>query len=125
MPDDDFLRKPEIAQIVANKIHEYDRKYYDLIAYCVMSNHVHLLFDTVNYENTNISYTMKLIKGGSALSCNQKLKRKGRFWQKESYDHYVRNYKELENIEHYIVQNPVKAGLIEDWQDWKFTYWAV
>ncbi len=122
---DDFLKKPEIAQIVADKMHEYDTKYYDLIAYCIMSNHVHLLFDTANYENADMSQIMNLIKGNSAYLCNKALKRKGSFWQKESYDHYVRNYKELENIEHYIVQNPVKAGLVEDWQAWKFTYWNV
>ena len=121
--NEDFLENPEIAQIVAKKIHEYDGKYYDLIAYCIMPNHVHLLFDTANYENTNISQTMKLIKGGSAYLCNRKLQRKGNFWQEESYDHYVRNAKELENIIRYIVQNPVKAGLVEDWEKWEFTYW--
>lgn len=121
--NEDFLKNPEIAQIVAKKIHEYDGKHYDLIAYCIMPNHVHLLFDTANYENTNISQTMKLIKGGSAYLCNRKLQRKGHFWQEESYDHYVRNTKELENIIRYIVQNPVKAGLVEDWEKWEFTYW--
>lgn len=121
--NEDFLKNPEIAQIVAKKIHEYDGKYYDLIAYCIMPNHVHILIDTANYENTSISQTMKLIKGGSAYLCNRKLQRKGHFWQDESYDHYVRNAKELENIIRYIVQNPVKAGLVEDWEKWEFTYW--
>jgi putative transposase len=121
--DDDFLKIPEIAQIVADKMHEYDKKLYDLIAYCIMSNHVHLLFTTHNYENSDISYIMKLIKGGSAYLCNKALNRTETFWQDESYDHYVRNQKEFTNIEYYIIENPVKAGLIEDWQQWKFTYW--
>jgi putative transposase len=38
--------------------------------------------------------------------------------------HYIRNQKEFTNIEYYIIENPVKAGLIEDWQQWKFTYWV-
>ena len=122
--DDDFLKIPEIAQIVADKMHEYDKKLYDLIAYCVMSNHVHILFTTHNYEKANISYIMNLIKGGSAYLCNKALNRKGDFWQVESYDHYVRNQREFTNIEYYIIENPVKAGLVEDWQQWKFTYWA-
>ncbi len=120
--DDDFLKKPEVAQIVADKMKEYDKKYYDLLAYCIMSNHVHLLFDTAGYEDTDLSKVMKLIKGGSGFLCNQILQRKGTFWQEESYDHYVRNEQELSNIIDYIVENPVKAGLIEDWEKWPFTY---
>jgi putative transposase len=36
----------------------------------------------------------------------------------------VRNKKEWYNIINYILQNPVKAGLAKQWQDWKFTYVA-
>jgi hypothetical protein len=35
----------------------------------------------------------------------------GRFWQQESYDHWVRDVEELERIVLYIEQNPVRAGL--------------
>ena len=47
----------------------------------------------------------------------------GAFWHHESYDHYVRD-EELNRIIQYIVNNPVKAGMVEDWRDWKFTYLA-
>ena len=40
------------------------------------------------------------------------------FWQKESYDHWVRDSAELERIRHYIEQNPVKAGLVSRPQDY-------
>jgi putative transposase len=121
---DDFLRLDSIAQIVADKMHEYHTRYYDLLAYCIMSNHVHLLFDTYQYDHTDISHIMQLIKGGSGNLCNRVLGRSGSFWQAESYDHYVRNDQELQNIAGYIIQNPVKAGLVDDWQEWKFTYIA-
>ena len=101
---------------------EYDEEKYKLLSYCVMSNHVHLLFCTADYEETNISDVMKLIKGGSAHSINQVLNRKGTFWQKESYDHYVRNDKELKNIIHYILENPVRIGVVEKWSNYPFTY---
>ncbi len=84
--NDDFLNIPEIAQIVADKMHEYDKKLYDLIAYCVMSNHVHWLFTTNNYPKADISYIMQLIKGGSSYLCNKALNLSGSFWQQESYD---------------------------------------
>ena len=66
---------------------------------------------------------MKRIKGASAYYCNQYLKKTGEsFWQKDSYDHYVRNEKEWSNILWYILQNSVKAALVKDWKEWNGTY---
>ncbi|MCI0473272.1 MAG: hypothetical protein L0Y76_06800 [Ignavibacteria bacterium] len=39
-----YLRTPAVAKIVSAAIHFYDKKFYDLIAYCIMPNHVHLVF---------------------------------------------------------------------------------
>lgn len=68
---------------------------------------------------------MRLIKGATARYANQILKRTdNNFWQRDNYNHYVRNGTELNNIINYIVQNPVKAGLVENWQDFPFVYVA-
>ncbi len=120
--DDDFLKNTKVTQIIINKMKEYDGKRYDLLAYCVMSNHVHILFCTAGYENETVSKTMQLIKGGSAYESNQVLKREGKFWQKESYDHYIRNDNELKNIVHYILENPVKASIVKEWKQYPFSY---
>ncbi|MGB9641140.1 MAG: hypothetical protein ACPL4H_09525 [Anaerolineales bacterium] len=44
------------------------------------------------------------------------------FWHHGSYDHVIRCQKELENTIWYILENPIKAGQVESWKDWKFTY---
>ena len=129
----DFLKEEKIAQIVEDKIHKYDGELYDLLAYCIMPNHVHLVFDTsvqlqvkegLNFKNyIQVSEIMRKIKGGSAFEINKILNRKGKLWQKENYDHYVRSGKELTNIIWYILKNPVVANLIENWEEYKFTYW--
>jgi putative transposase len=67
---------------------------------------------------------MRLLKGSTSRLCNKELNRTGKFWHHESYDHYVRDEAELDRIIKYIVNNPVKAGLVNDWKDWKFTYLA-
>ena len=56
---------------------------------------------------------MRRIKGGSAWEINQKLNRKGKLWQKDSYDYLVRDQEEWERIYAYILNNPVKAGLVD------------
>ena len=65
---------------------------------------------------------MQSIKRISAGDCNKVLGRKGKFWQEESYDRWVRNDRELYFVIRYVLLNPVKAGLVENWNDWKYTY---
>jgi REP element-mobilizing transposase RayT len=49
-------------------------------------------------------------------------RRSGAFWQHENYDHFVRDEVELERTIKYVLYNPVKAGLVNDQKDWKWTY---
>ncbi|HVO74105.1 MAG TPA: transposase [Ignavibacteriaceae bacterium] len=100
-----------------------DGKDYFLICYCVMPNHVHLVFRLLK-ENKGISKIMQSIKRISALGCNKLLNREGRFWQDESFDRLVRSNLELYNIINYVINNPVKAGLVDDWRKWPHTYLA-
>src|SRR5262245_52204649 len=65
---------------------------------------------------------MQSIKGWTARQCNLALQRQGQFWQHESFDHVIRHQAEWERIVNYVVNNPVKAGLAEDWQGWKWGY---
>jgi hypothetical protein len=46
----------------------------------------------------------------------------GACWQHESYDHLIRSAAELERIIAYTLNNPVKAKLVKDWQDWLWNY---
>lgn len=124
-----WLRKPKIAQIVAEKIHALDSQKYQLISFCIMPNHVHLLVklfeQNISEENSKrypLTTILKQIKGSTAVQCNKVLKRSGQFWQHESYDHLVRDSDEREKIIRYILQNPVKAGFVSNWKNWSWTY---
>lgn len=95
-----------------------------------MPNHVHLVVDTrlQPYSHAeldrvvSLSRIIKLIKGGSAYEANKCLKQRGGFWQQESYDHWIRDEKECDNIIRYTLQNPVKAGLAVTWKEWPYNY---
>lgn len=129
-----YLRKTEIADIVKEQLHRFDGEYYDLIAYTIMSNHVHVLIDTqVQFDNNlswegNIStYTqldkiMQRIKGASARYSNQILGRCGKFWERESYDIYIRHERMLYNVIRYILMNPVKAKFVRNWKDFPHSF---
>lgn len=126
-----WLQTDSIAQIVVKEIHNLNGDRYRLMAYCIMPNHVHLLIESLvsiqaNHQGKSAKYpvtdTLCLLKGRTACDCNLELKRSGSFWQHESYDHVVRDDKELERTIQYVLNNPVKAGLVKESQDWKFTY---
>jgi len=61
------------------------------------------------------------VKSYTANQANRLLGRSGRFWQDESYDHWVRNDTELARIVDYIAANPVRANLVEEPKDWLFS----
>jgi REP element-mobilizing transposase RayT len=69
-----------------------------------------------------IAEIMHNIKRNSAKQANKILNRKGMFWQHENYDHYIRNNVELQRTIEYVLLNPVKAGLVDDWTEWKWSY---
>lgn len=131
-----WLEQENIARIVAEQIHTLDGERYRLIAYCIMPNHIHQLIDTAGFPAEAATHsgrtapyplaeTMKRIKGRTARYCNQALGRSGAFWHHESYDHVVRDQKEFERVLWYILNNPLKAGLVENWEEWPFTYFAI
>lgn len=120
----DWLKIATIATIVKESLHHKDGEEYNLYAYCVMPNHVHLLL-VIHQIHRPFYMTLKSIKGFSARRANELLDRTGQpFWQAESYDHIVRSQKEFDNIIAYILNNPVKAGLVDEWNNWPHSYLA-
>src|SRR5579863_8375366 len=81
-----YLKREAIAGVVESSIHygSQQLKYYDLQAYVIMANHVHLLV----LPQTPPSRFLQTLKGYTARKANRLLNRTGQpFWQAESYDH--------------------------------------
>ncbi len=117
---DRYLNEPACAKIVTDALHEYDSIYYDLGAYCVMPNHVHILIDTsiqlkaASYDSKKYQHLhaiLRRIKGKTGLFLNRLRQTSGQVWLEESYDRYIRNTKHYFFVEDYILDNPKKAGL--------------
>ena len=124
-----WLKKVPVADIIKEAIHHRDQKEYDLYAYCIMPNHVHMVFKLIKQKDSSgndsqylLTSILKSLKWYTALKSNQILKRTGSFWQPESYDHVIRGSNELGRIISYTINNPVNAGLVEKWEEWPYTY---
>ena len=110
------LKEPVVAASVVKTIRKGCSVlgYFDFHAFVVMPNHVHLFIT----PKTSLARITNGIKGASSRAANLILRRKGHFWQDESFDHWVRNSREFEKIRVYIENNPVSAGLVTAPQEW-------
>jgi REP element-mobilizing transposase RayT len=120
-----WLRDPQIADLVAESLHHRDGRVYDLDAFCIMLNHVHVVYTPLLKPDGTyhaMSAIMHSLKRYTARQANLLLGREGGFWQHENYDHVVRDEAERQRIIMYVLNNPVKAGLVEHWEEWKWVY---
>jgi REP element-mobilizing transposase RayT len=106
-----FLRQNEIAQIVIDTVRDGEARFhrYELHAFVVMPNHVHLLVT----PHVAAKQWLGPLKGFTAHQANRVLSRHAPFWQDESYDHLVRDEEEFRQVQRYIENNPAKAGLVQ------------
>ena len=120
-----FLAREDVTNIIIESLRYHDGKRYQLWAYCIMPNHVHVLIKPLKqgngliYPPQHICYTWKKY---SAYRINQVMQFKGALWQRGSYDHLVRDENEMLRVIDYIIMNPVKAKLVDNWVEWKGSY---
>src|SRR5438128_1136041 len=116
-----WLKNEKIADLISKAIKFRDGKEYDLLAYSIMPNHVHMVFAVTRIADSSsrnsvstyiVTKILQELKKYTALRANKILQRSGQFWHHESYDHVVKDDKELSNIIEYVLHNLVKAGFV-------------
>jgi REP element-mobilizing transposase RayT len=114
-----YLRYPRVGEAVQNSFLFFDRKRYRLTAWVVMPNHAHMLLTpSAGHELSDILHSLKSYTANEA---NKILRRKGQFWQPESFDRWIRDADHFAKVIAYIENNPVKARLCEKPEDWPFS----
>jgi REP element-mobilizing transposase RayT len=114
-----FLRQPQIAQMVQDDLLSYDGVAWHLSAWVVMPNHIHLL--ATRFYSATISGIMQSLKSLTSHKVNKVRGRKGRVWMPEYFDRYIRNAQHFARTVSYIENNPVKARLCKNPEDWPFS----
>ena len=114
-----LLADPVAAQKVRDALTFFSGVRYQLHAWCIMPNHVHVLVTPL------ADWTLKRIvlswKSYTANQLNKYFGRSGRFWHRDFFDRFIRNAEHFEQVFHYIECNPVKAGLCAIKEDWYFS----
>lgn len=118
------LAHPRVASMVQSSLLHFDSERYRLIAWVVMPNHVHTLFEPLNgWMVAKIAASWK--KFTARNICDYR-RQAGEVtaepvWYREYWDRYIRDEKHFVQTLAYIHENPVKAGLVGKPEDWRWS----
>lgn len=113
------LKNDNVAKIVHDAIFFYHEKKYNVISWCIMPNHVHVLIEVM--KNISLSSILHSWRSFSSNEINKVLNRSGRLWMPEYFDRFIRDNDHFNNVVDYIHNNPVKAGLVKEAREYKWS----
>jgi putative transposase len=116
-----WLGDARIARTVLDNMQWLERQGWIIYAAVVMATHVHLLLRNVAGRTASLLADLGQFKSYTARAANRTIGRTGAFWAREDFDHWIRNNAKLDGAVRYILQNPVKAGLVPRWREWPWT----
>lgn len=106
------------ASVARDTIFEFrQRGWYALYAYCVMPNHVHLVLKLLGGKRS-LSRVVATIKSAIRVRCADR--QRSVIWQGGFHDRVVREYEKSDEFIRYVLLNPVRAGLVEHLDEYRF-----
>jgi REP element-mobilizing transposase RayT len=120
-----FFIDPAAAGIVLDSLKWLDQQGKMVLdAAVLMPDHLHFVAEL---KTDGLPNLMHSLKSYTAKQVNAVLKRQGSFWQDQYHEHAIRKDEDLKGVVLYMLNNPVRAGLVEDFHDYPFWYcrWAV
>jgi putative transposase len=131
------LRDPRIAQIAEDAMLHFHNQRYELLAWCVMPNHVHVLvhvwqmplWKTVRSwkhfvqtrANRLLAERRPPARRGGEVNSDGPCRRPAFQWQREYWDTFMRDEEQERKAVRYIESNPVKARLCCVDKEWPFS----
>jgi REP element-mobilizing transposase RayT len=118
-----LLFKNEHAAVVHDALCHFDSVRYNLHAWVIMPNHVHVLVATM--PNWKMGAIIKSWKGFTSREIAKRepryLSEHKRIWQPDYFDRYIRDHSHYRDVVTYLHENPVKAGLVSNARDWPWS----
>lgn len=114
------FKKEEDFKVYLQLVRRYKRRYVvKLYGFCLMPNHVHLLGSIQRKED--LSKFMQGLNLSYAIYCNGKYNKVGHIWQGRFRSKAITKTKYAVNCIDYIECNPVRAGIVDSPQDYKWS----
>jgi REP element-mobilizing transposase RayT len=116
-----WLDRVDIAEEVIRSFDWLAGQGWTIYAAVLLSTHVHLLMRNGNGRSGCLLNDLGQFKRMTAFWINPMIGQTGSFWAREDFDHWIRTPEKFENAVRYIANNPVKAGRVKHWEEWKWT----
>ena len=113
-----YFKNDRIATVIIDELeHRRSMQEIRLLCCCVMPDHLHVLLSlTENYHKSLQNwissfkrFTTKVIKEQFGITA---------LWQKNFYEHVVRKEESLLKVAEYILNNPVRKGIVSQWNEY-------
>ncbi|OGV39776.1 MAG: hypothetical protein A2X48_24050 [Lentisphaerae bacterium GWF2_49_21] len=104
-----ILKDEALSKTIEDSLLFFKGTRYLLHEWIIMPNHIHILLTPIN--GFPLDKIMHSLKSYTANVINKATGRHGKLWKDESHDHIIRNLKQFNAINKYIIMNPIKAGL--------------
>jgi REP element-mobilizing transposase RayT len=120
-----FFNDPTAAAVVIEALKWLDQKGKMVLdAAVLMPDHLHCVAEL---KTDGLPKLMHSLKSYTAKQVNAVLKRQGSLWQDQYHEHAIRKDEDLNEVVLYMLHNPVRAGMVEDFHDYPFWYcrWSV
>ena len=112
--------QPGAAQVVLDSLAWLEKeKVIDLEAAVVMPDHVHFI---ARLRTGTLSGLMHSLKSFTSKKIRSLLNFPGQVWQAQYHDHAIRKDEVLAEVALYCLNNPVRAGLVEDFHEYQYWY---
>ena len=126
-----FRNEKLAAEVIKSLLWTRQQYRWQLFASCLMPDHLHFVCRLTDPE-------VKIINAGArgmlpegvldylgrfksfTTNVSWKFGFNGQLWQKSSYDRILDLQRPFEEIVQYMLDNPVRKGLVERWEDWPF-----
>ena len=122
LPQRTKLQAGDFARIAVSLSRMRQKHGFALTAWVLLPDHWHaIIYPT--YPLT-ISKIFQAVKVSSTIAVNVRRRERGELWQERFFDHALRTVRDYADKVEYVHLNPVKAGLVERPEDWKWSSWA-
>ncbi len=124
-----YFADPKISKIVIDELeHRRTNQEIKVFCYCIMPDHLHLLISlNENYTRKEGAFGERTLrdwvsafKRYTARTAGQRFEIRP-LWQSNFYDHVLRREESLVEICSYILNNPVRRGIVSSWEEYPYS----
>ena len=112
-----FVSDADVGPVVTRLSQTADAYQFSVIAYCLMPDHMHALV-AGDHEAADFREFVRIFKQQTAFDWRRR--HTTRLWQRGYIEHVLREEEDTLAVARYIIENPLRAGLVTDPLDYSY-----